>query len=181
MKQFIYTTLAALFGIALIASPVSAASEFNNPGEMPTITITNSTRSACNYGTIDGCWRSSTTAQAGDVVAVHIYYKNTSGTASQGTTLGMKPQSSGATTSVSFTGGVASLSGPRAVGSASLSISSSQTVSYIPGSGKWYPSATSGTRPIDAGALFGTGFNIGTVNPGEQGVLVAFFQLETTL
>ena len=144
---------------------------------MPTINITNSTHSACNYGTIDGCWRSSTTAQAGDVVAVHIYYKNTSNTASQGTTLGMKPQSSGATTSVSFTGGVASLSGPRATGSASLSISSSQTVSYIPGSGKWYPSATSGTRSIDAGALFGTGFNIGTVNPGEQGVLVAFFQV----
>ena len=177
MKNFIYTTLAAIFGIALIASPVSAASEFNNPGAMPTITITNSTHSACNYGTIDGCWRSSTTAQAGDVVAVHIYYKNTSNTASQGTTLGMKPQSSGATTSVSFTGGVASLSGPRATGSASLSISSSQTVSYIPGSGKWYPSATSGTRSIDAGALFGTGFNIGTVNPGEQGVLVAFFQV----
>ncbi|MBP6858083.1 MAG: DUF11 domain-containing protein [Candidatus Pacebacteria bacterium] len=182
MKKIIYTTLAAFFGLALMATPSFAGSEFNNPGAMPTITITNSTRNACSYGPIDSCWQASTTAQAGDVVAVHIYYKNTSNTASQGTTLGLSPQSSAATTSVSFSGGVASLSGPRAVGSASVSISSSQSLSYIPGSGKWYPSATSGTRSIDAAALFGSsGFNIGTVNPGEQGVLVAFFQVSNNV
>ncbi len=178
MKQFIKITLGAIFGLAIFATSANAQAVFNSPGAMPTITISNSTRTVCNYGPIDSCWKSSTTAQAGDVVAVHIYYKNTSNTAAQGTTLGLKPQTSGSTTSVSFTGGVASLSGPRATGSASVSISSAQTVSYIPGSGKWYPSATSGTRSIDASALFGTsGFNIGTVAPGEQGVLVAFFQI----
>jgi hypothetical protein len=181
MKKIILSTIAAFFGLALMASPSYAQAVFNSPGEMPTVTIVNSTRTVCNYGPINGCWQSSTTAQAGDVVAVHIYYKNTSNTAAQGTTLGLTPQSSSATTAVSFSGGVASLSGPRAVGSASLSISSSQTVTYIPGSGKWYPSATSGTRPIDSNALFGTsGFNVGTVNPGEQGVLVAFFQVSNT-
>lgn len=178
MKKFIYTSLAAIFGLALFATSASAQAVFNSPGEMPTVTISNSTRTVCNYGPINGCWRSSTTASAGDVVAVHIYYKNTSNTPAQGTTLSVQPGSTGATTSVNFSGGVASLSGPRATGSASLSISSSQSLSYIPGSGKWYPSASGGTRPVDSSALFGnSGFNIGTVNPGEQGVLVAFFQV----
>lgn len=182
MKNFIKTTALALLGIALFTTPTFATSEFNNPGEMPTITVANSTRVVCNYGPIDGCWKTSTTAQAGDVIAVSIYYKNTSNTVSQGTTLGLKPQSSGPTTSITFSGGVASLTGPRAVGSASVSISSSQSLTYIPGSGKWYPSATSGTREIDSSALFGTsGFNIGTVNPGEQGALVAFFKVSNNV
>jgi len=178
MKNFIKTTLAAIFGLALFATSAHAQAVFNSPGEMPTVTVSNSTRTVCNYGPINGCWQTSTTAQAGDVVAVHLYYKNTSSVAAQGTTLGMNPQSSGATTSMSFHGGIASLSGPRIVGSATVSISSSQTLTYITGSAKWYPSATSGTRPVDDSALFGTsGFNVGTVNPGEQGALVAFFKV----
>ncbi len=178
MKKFILSSLAVFFGLAFFASSANAQAVFNSPGQMPTVTISNSTRTICNYGPINGCWQSSTTAQAGDVVAVHIYYKNTSNTAAQGTTLSVQPASTGSTTSVNFTGGVASLSGPRSVGSASLSISSSQSVRYIPGQAKWYPSASSGTRPVDDSALFGnSGFNIGTVNPGEQGVLVAFFQV----
>lgn len=178
MKKFIYTTLAVFFGLALSATSANAQAVFNNPGEMPTITISNSTRTVCTLGPINGCWTSSTTASAGDVVAVHVFYHNTSNTAAQGTTLSITPQSAGPTTSVSFSGGVASLSGPRSVGSASVSISSSQSLSYVPSSARWYPSATSGPRAVDSGALFGnSGFNIGTVNPGEQGVLVAFFKI----
>lgn len=182
MKQFIKTTIAAIFGLALFAGSAHAQAVFNSPGQMPTVTVANSTRTVCNYGPINGCWQASTTAQAGDVIAVHLYYKNSSAVAAQGTTLGMNPQSSGATTSMTFRGGIASLSGPRAVGSASVSISSAQSVTYIAGSAKWYPSATSGTRSVDDSALFGTsGFNVGTVNPGEQGVLVAFFKVGNTV
>lgn len=182
MKQFIKTTIAAIFGLALFATSAHAQAVFNSPGEMPTVTVANSTRTVCNYGPINGCWQASTTAQAGDVIAVHLYYKNSSTVAAQGTTLGLNPQSSAATSSMSFRGGIASLTGPRAVGSATVSISSAQTVTYIAGSAKWYPSATSGTRSVDDSALFGTsGFNVGTVNPGEQGVLVAFFKVGNTV
>ncbi len=178
MKKIIYTTIAAFFGVALFASSANAQAVFNNPAAMPTITVANSTQTVCNQGTINGCWRTSTTAQAGDVVAVHLFYHNTSNTTAQGTTLSVQPQSGVASTSINFTGGVASLSGPRTMGSATVSISSSQSFAYIPGSGRWYPSATSGTRTIDSNALFSSnGFNIGTVNPGEQGVLVVFFQI----
>lgn len=178
MKNFIKTSIASIFALALMASGAQAQAVFNSPGAMPTVTISNSTRTVCNLGPIDSCWKASTTAQPGDVVAVHVFYHNTSNTVAQGTTLSIKPGSSSATTGVTFTGGVASLSGPRSVGSATLSISSSQTVTAIPNTAKWYPSATSGARAVDESALFGTsGFNIGTVNPGEQGVLVAFFRV----
>jgi hypothetical protein len=130
MKKIIYTIIAGFFGVALFATSANAQAVFNSPGEMPTVTITNSTRNACSYGPINGCWQASTTASAGDVVAVHIYYKNTSNTAAHGTTLGLSPQSTGATTSTTFSGGVASLSGPRATGTASVSISSSQSLIY---------------------------------------------------
>jgi hypothetical protein len=178
MKNFIKTSIASIFALVLMATGAQAQAVFNSPGAMPTVTISNSTRTVCNFGPIDSCWKSSTTAQAGDVIAVHVFYHNTSNTPAQGTTLSIKPGSSSATTGVTFTGGVASLSGPRSVGSANLSISSSQTVTSIPGTAKWYPSVTGGTRAVDESALFGTsGFNIGTVNPGEQGVLVAFFKV----
>lgn len=181
MKKFIISTIFAFFGLATLASSAHAQAVFNNPGAMPTLTISNSTRTVCNYGPINGCWQPTVTAQPGDVVAVHVYYKNTSTTAAQGTTLSISPRTSSAVSALNFYGGVASLSGPRATGNASVSISSSQTVTYIAGSAKWYPSATSGSRPVDDAALFGTsGFNVGTVNPGEQGALVAFFKIGNT-
>ncbi len=181
MKKFIISTIFAFFGLATLASSAHAQAVFNNPGPMPTLTISNSTRTVCNYGPITGCWQPTTTAQPGDVVAVQVHYKNTSTTAAQGTTLSISPRTSSAVSALNFYGGVASLSGPRATGNASVSISSSQTVTYIAGSAKWYPSATSGSRPVDDAALFGTsGFNVGTVNPGEQGALVAFFKIGNT-
>lgn len=177
MKHFIKTTIAFVFGLALSSTVAHAQAVFNNPGSMPTITVSNSTRTVCNQGPIDSCWQQSTTAQAGDVIAVHMYYKNTSTTPANGTTLGLYPETSGAVSSVSFRGGVKSLSGPGSLGSATVSISSAQTIEYVAGSARWTPSATSGPRSVDSSALFGTGFNIGTVNPGEQGVLVAFFKV----
>lgn len=181
MKKIIISTIFAFFGLAAMASSAHAQAVFNSPGQMPTLTVSNSTRTVCNYGPINGCWQPTTNAQPGDVVAVHVYYKNTSNTPAQGTTLSISPRSSNATTGLSFYGGVASLSGPRATGSATVTLASAQTLTYISGSAKWYPSATSGTRPVDDSALFGTsGFNIGTVNPGEQGALVAFFRVGNT-
>jgi hypothetical protein len=178
MKNFIKTIIASTFALGLMTTGAQAQAVFNSPAAMSTVTISNSTRTVCNFGTISGCWQSSTTAQPGDVVAVHIYYENTSNTAAQGTTLSIRPQSTGASTSVTFNGGVASLSGPRATGSASVSLSSSQTLTYVSGSARWTPSISSGPRSVDSSALFGSsGFNIGTVNPGEQGTLVAFFKV----
>lgn len=178
MKRFIFATFSFVLGLVLSSTTTHAQAVFNSPAAMPTVTISNSTRTVCNMGTIDGCWTKSTSAQPGDTIAVHLFYHNTSSTAANATTLGINPQSSSATTGLTFQGVVASLSGPQEHDTATLSISSAQSVTYIAGSARWYPSATSGARSVDSSALFGTsGFNIGTINPGEQGVLVAFFKV----
>jgi len=180
MKKFIYENLVSAFSMLATASTVSAQAVFNAPGEMPTVTVTNSSR-PCQLGAIDGCWQSSTTARSGEVIAVHIYYHNTSNTPAEGTTLSIKPRTTGTVSSVTFTGGVASLSGPRAVGSAHVSLDRPGTLTYVAGSARWYPTENSGPRAVNESGLFGgSGFNIGTVMPDEQGVLVANFRVSGT-
>jgi hypothetical protein len=178
MKKIIISMLAMAMFVLSASNVAVAQSMFNSPGAMPTVTVASSSANPCNFGPIDGCWRTSTTARPGDLVGVHIFYQNTSNTPSEGTTLSIKPSGSGRTSSVTFVGGVASLTGPRSVGSATVSLSTPAALTYVSGSAKWYPSATSGPQAVNESGLFGTsGFNIGTVMPGQQGVLVANFRV----
>ena len=147
---------------------------FNAMPEMPTLTISNS-KKPCDFGPINGCWTENTRADAGDTIAVQVYYKNSSNTPAKETTLSIQPQESSATDKLIFKGGVASMNGPRSVGQATLIISSKQTVTYIPGSARWHPSIDQ-LSPVQEINLFGhSGFNIGTVMPNSQGILIAFF------
>lgn len=183
MKKFIISMIASIAVLFGVVASVHAAAVFNSPGEMPTMTVTNAVTHPCNFGPITGCWQQSTTARPGDVIAVHIYYKNTSNEPAFNTTLSIQPSRNG--TSVSFFGGVASTSGPRATGTAQVTLSTPTTITYMSGGNDaacWMPSATSGCRLVDASALFGSsGFSIGTVNPGEQGVLVARFRVDGSI
>lgn len=174
MKKIIITALALVMAVTSVSQTAFAASQFNSPGEMPTITVTNANTHPCNAGPIDGCWQTSTTARPGEVIAVHLYYKNTSNEPAHETTLSIKPSRNGSY--VTFTGGAASVSGPRVVGTATATLSTSTTISYI--GGCFTPYAGAGCRSINESGLFGTGFNIGTVNPGQQGILVARFVVD---
>jgi len=159
-KQIISIFVFAFLALFMRVGNVDAQAVFNTPGEMPTITITNDTRSPCSFGPNFPCWKTSETANPGDVIAVHLYYRNTSNVTANETTLSVRPQSSGATTSVTFTGGVASLSGPRATGSATLSINGgAQTLSFM--EARWYPQNVNAAQSVNTSGLFGTsGFNI---------------------
>lgn len=167
MKKILLTLTAALMTVFIIASDVQAT--FNSPGAMPTITVTNASTNPCSLGAIDGCWQQSATAQPGDVIAVHVYYKNT-GSQPEQAYIDLKPSRSGA--NVQFTGGV-----NNAGGIAHVTLSTATTIAYLTGVDRacWMPYESSGCREVNADALFGNGFNIGVVNPGEQGVLVARF------
>ncbi|MCC7436847.1 hypothetical protein IT402_03185 [Candidatus Nomurabacteria bacterium] len=176
MKKLIYTTLSAFFGLALIASPAFAGAEFNNPGEMPTVTVSSGT---CQQGAIDGCWKQSTTANADGTVGVHIFYHNTGNTAAQGTVIRISPQVQGPTTTASFSGSVSAGNAPTVSGNATVSISSSQKLTFV--DAKWYPGAYSSGIPVSGVDLFGSGFNAGTVNAGEYGKLVARFKVSNTI
>jgi hypothetical protein len=178
MKKIISTALALIVAVSTVSMTAHAASSFNNPGAMPTMTVTNATTNPCSAGPINGCWQTSATAVPGDVLAVHIYYKNTSNEPAYETTLAIQPSRNG--TNVSFYGGVASISGPRATGTATATLSQTTTITAI-NDACWKPTASSACQPVNMSALFGTsGFNIGTVAPGQQGILVARFRVDGT-
>ena len=176
MKQFIYTTLSALFGLALLASPAFAGAEFNNPGEMPTVTVSTG---SCAQVPINGCWQPTATANADGTIGVHIFYHNTGNAAAQGTTISISPQVQGPTTSASFSGSVRATNAPTVSGTATVSITSSQTVTFI--DAKWYPGSYSSGSAVSGTELFGSGFNVGTVAAGDYGKLVARFKVSNTV
>lgn len=178
MKKIISTVFALIVAVSTVSLTAHAASSFNSPGAMPTVTVTNATTNPCSSGPINGCWQTSATAVPGDVLAVHIYYKNTSNEPAYETTLAIQPSRSG--TNVSFYGGVASISGPRATGTATATLSEVTTITAI-NDACWKPTANSACQPVNMSALFGSsGFNIGTVAPGQQGILVARFRVDGT-
>ncbi|HRH24886.1 MAG TPA: hypothetical protein PLQ20_00910 [Candidatus Paceibacterota bacterium] len=176
MKNFIYTTLSAIFGLALMATPAFAGAEFNNPGEMPTVTVSTGT---CQQVQINGCWQPTATGSADGTIGVHIFYHNTGNSAAQGTTIRISPQVQGPTTNASFSGSVSATNAPTVSGSASVSITSSQTVTFV--DAKWYPGAYSAGTPVSGSDLFGGGFNVGTVQAGDYGKLVARFKISNTI
>lgn len=148
---------------------------FNQPGEMPTLTIANS-KIPCFAGSINGCWKQSILANPGDTIAIHLYYRNSSCVIAKETTLHISPMNSLPTSRIIFSGGVASKTGPRIVGEATLEISSRRAVVYIPNSARWNVSIDKNFT-VDDESLFGKGFNIGTITPNTQGTLVAFFKV----
>lgn len=176
MKNFIYTALSAIFGVALMTTPAFAGAEFNNPGEMPTVTVSTGT---CQQVQINGCWQPTATGSADGTIGVHIFYHNTGNSAAQGTAIRISPQVQGPTTNASFSGSVSATNAPTVSGSATVSITSSQTVTFV--DAKWYPGAYSSGTAVDSSALFGSGFNVGTVQAGDYGKLVARFKISNTI
>lgn len=175
--------LTLVIGVALFSTTAFADASFNSPGLMPTVTVTNATTQPCNRGPIDGCWKSSTTAKPGDIIAVQVYFKNTSNEVAKNVTIGVQPSRNG--TYVSFGGGVMATNAPAARGSASATLSQVETITNMPQNGpyqaNWYPSASSGPLPVNTDQLFGDGFPVGNMNPGSQGVLVVRFMVNGTV
>ena len=167
MNKTIISMFVSLMAVFLIVSPAQAS--FNSPGAMPTVTVTNASVTPCSAGRIDGCWKTSTTARPGDVIAVHIYYKNTGSSSEEGI-VRLSPSRSG--TAVRFSGGVNGVTS-----TANVSLSQAQQIAYMEGSDAacWQTSPNGGCRSVNEDALFGSGFSVGTVEPGQQGVIVARF------
>lgn len=163
MKKTILTMVVSLMTVFLMASSAHAA--------MPTITVTNASVNPCQAGPQDGCWKQSTTARPGDVIAVHLYYKNnTSG--AQNVTARINPSRSG--TNVSFTGGIAG------TGTAQVTLSTPTTIVYMTGQyrGCFKTDGFSECKEVNPSALFGSGMSLGTINPGEEFTVVVRFLVE---
>lgn len=182
MKRIFITMFAFVLGFGIFAGTVNAQVSFNtSQQDRATIRVNNNSvnpnTSACWVtaipGTNNNC--SSPIMQPGQIVSVAIYYHNTGTTASSNTMLRItSPQTNGAQMTHTISGNVAGM----AYGSSTVQISSAQTLTYVPGSAKWFPNQTTVGQSLPNGQsgteLFGAGLNIGTINSGwaSQGSVV---------
>ena len=194
----IFIKFVAIFGVLAGSLFMSAPATANASVMFNTLSNDLDTVLVSNYTDCPGsstCWSNSVSAQPGDIISVRVYYHNTGTTSAPNTRIRMSPQSTGNSTSHTFSGSVTAVgSSNTASGSASVNISSSESLTFIPGSIKWYPDQeVYNATPIpysqsDSMLFNGTGMNIGyigpdsTVNPwsfSAQGNLVARFQVSS--
>lgn len=182
IKTFAYGfTAVILFGFS--ASPVLANAVFNNhPNDFATVRVSNYTD---NPGSTSS-WSSYVSADAGDIVSVAIYYHNNGTENANSTKLKINNgQNIGAGYTHTISGSVSALNAGMVSGSATINLSSSQTLTYIPGSALWYPNQTTTNEVPPIGGqngteiFSGTGINIGTITPGwsSQGSFVVQYQV----
>ncbi len=181
MKKII-TTMLILLGFVMTSQVAYAVDKFNtDPGDLPTVMVTNITQNGgCESGPGAGCWHTSVTANPGDTIGVQVYFHNSTATLAEDTQVGMSPRNSSAGTTITFKGAVASTTIAPATGSATVTLGSSQTISFIPGTVRAYIHGQSGGYTVsNESALFGDGLPIGNVSPGwdTQGTITAQFKV----
>ncbi|MCC6198916.1 hypothetical protein IT401_01770 [Candidatus Nomurabacteria bacterium] len=181
----IFVSVLAACGVATILSTtptVYAGTQFNNhPNDLPTVMVANDTQNPCSAGAGAGCWSTSVNAQPGDIISVMVYYHNTSGEIAYDVALGMNPKNSSVSSTHTFQGGVLVYGWPDALGSATVHLSEAESLSFIPGSVRWFPNqANNGQTVSNESALFDNyGLSIGNVGPADstQGTIVASFRV----
>jgi len=171
-------------GLFILQAPLaSAAATFNTSSQdFPTVRAVNHTL----YPDSSSHWSTSVSAQPGDVIGISIYYHNTGSENAKNTKVKITLPSSSASSNFSISGSVFADNAGSAWGSASISISSSQTLTYIPGSVKWYPNQSTWNYSSllygqNGSEILGSGLNIGDIAPGweTQGSVVAYFQVSS--
>ena len=170
----LFSGLIILAGVFVPAVFAQAAFFNTDPSDRTTLRVANATQNPfCT-----SCWNSTVTANAGDIVDFDIYYHNTSGeTAVQTMANSILP--SGSSSSFTVTGSVWAQNASVVSGSTFVSITSSQSLSFIPGSVRWYPNQSASFSPLlngQSGAeiVTASGLNIGDIAAGwsTQGHIV---------
>jgi len=171
--------------VVFIAPLASFAATLNNdPQDFATLRVANKTTNPAGTTT---AWASSASATEGQVVSFAIYYHTTSSDTANNVRVRLAPQTTGSGTTHSFTATVTADNAPSVIGSATVHLNSSQSLSYIPGSVNWYANqrlTSTGLLYGQTGAeLFnGTGLNLGPISPGwpSQGSVTVSFQVSAT-
>lgn len=182
MKKIITNLFVLILAVFTVAQVAHATDKFNtDPSDLPTVMVTNITQEGgCSSGPGAGCWHTSVNANPGDVIGVQVYFHNSTQYVAEDTQVGMAPRNTGTSTSHTFTGAVASTTIDRSTGSASVHITSAQSISFIPGTVRAYiHGQTGGYTVSNESALFGSGVAIGDVSPGwsTQGTITAQFRV----
>lgn len=187
MKTFLMKIVALITVLTAglsFATPALAAGSFNPDPEGLGVGILSVAISPTNhmgdYSTIN--------AQPGDVVSVNIYYHNNGNAPITNTRMRISPASTGSGTSHTFTGTLSGDNAATITDTVSVHLSSAQTLTFIPGSVRWFPNQSGVNGPgsglslsssQEAALVGGSGFSIGTLNTGwaSQGGIVAKFQV----
>lgn len=178
IKSFL---IIALIAVAVFSgySAVEAASFNYGSQDSPTLQISNYSRNpGCNT-----CWSGSVSANAGQIVSFMVYYHNTASDTAANTTLRVNLPS-GSFNSTTISGGVEANSSSGASGSVSLYLSSNQSLTFIPGSLKWYPNQSTGSQGAPFGQsgseIISSGLNIGNITGGWSSQGYAVFQAQVS-
>jgi len=150
-----------------VAAPSAHASVMLNGGvpggsDCPTVMVS----TASTGGGSTDCYPTSESTSAGSVINAIIYYHNdSSAETAHNVTVRLSPQTAGASTSQVFTGSVSASNGNTATGSATMGISSAQSITFL--SARWFKDQTTyASLPGSGAAIFsGAGLNLGDI-PG---------------
>ena len=152
-----------------------------DPQDFATLTVSNRTVS----GETDSAWFSSVNASPGNVISFAIYYHVTGNKAAQNLRVRLTPQSTGVNGTHIFNANVWADNANSVGGQASVFVSPSQSMSYIPGEIFWRANQTVwGSSPLlngqNGSEIFtNQGLNLGTIQPGwpTQGSVVVRFKI----
>ncbi|MDO8676610.1 MAG: hypothetical protein Q7K16_03085 [Candidatus Azambacteria bacterium] len=175
--------ISAILSLVFIANASYAfATTFNNdPDDHATLRAINYTV----YGDTNQNWSTSASGNAGDTISFAIYYHNTSSETATDVRAHLSPQSTGNGTSHQFNGTVSASNAISVSGSSNVFISSSQSMTYIPGTITWRPNQTvSGSESLLYGQngteiFTSSGLRLGNIAPGwsTQGSVVLRFKI----
>lgn len=186
MKKIILKTIVlsvvALTTVAMF-SPGAFAATFNtDPADYQTLRVGNVTKQP---GTTSSGWGTSITATPGDIIAVAVYYHNTSLETAKDVRVKITPKNDAEGINHVIRAEVWSENTPIASGSVSISLSEPRSLDYIEGSATWRPNQTTyGSSEFPFGQekyhIFTTsGIRIGDIAPGwsSQGNVVVSFKV----
>ncbi len=177
----------ALVAIASLVVPASAfAASFNNdPLDYDTLRVGNYTQ---NPNSDNSQWGTSISASAGEAVSFAIYYHNTSDEIARNVRVRLTPQNTGTGMNHTFTAYILSDNAPQVVGTATVNLSSEQSIYYADALA-WYPNRGSlGNYPLLNGQTGSdiftqNGLYIGDIAPGwgtQGNVTLTFWVSDNT-
>ncbi|MFZ3058072.1 MAG: PKD domain-containing protein [Minisyncoccales bacterium] len=164
-----------------VNSAIAAVPQFNNASnDLDTVRIGNSTTSAGTYS-----WASSVTGQTGDRIAIDVYYHNTvDGTNATNTKVKVSVPSTSAGTQKVFSGLLWADNAAQVSGSATLNITSSQSITFE-NTARWLPnqSTSGGTMIPVTNNGNSVQVNIGSIAGGwpSQGHVTFFANISNTV
>ncbi len=178
--------ISAILTVVVFAMPaVSFAAMLNNDTyDLATLRVANKTTNPAGTTT---AWAPSTNASAGQVVSFAIYYHNTTDPAATNLRVRLTPQSTGSGTTQAFTATVSADNTASVFGTATVYLSSTQSLNFINSTVSWYPNQSGTITALPFGQtgaeLFdGVGLNLGSIASGwaAQGSITVSFQVSNT-